>query len=77
MSSMSNQPGGSELDNATNSNVDLLGNPTTLMVFKYLNEYGGQVFTNEHQEYVVWENSQGETQVYSGSHRPRRPLYGL
>ena len=48
MSSMSNQPGGSELKRATNSNVDLLGNPTTLLVFKYLNEYGGQVFTNKH-----------------------------
>ena len=59
MSSMSNQPGGSKLEKATSSSVDLLGNPTTLLVFKYVNEYGGYVFTNEHQEYAVWENSQG------------------
>ena len=63
MSSMSNQPGGSELGRPSTSNVDLLGNPTTLLVFKYTNEYGGQVFTNEHQEYAIWENSQGDTRV--------------
>ena len=55
MSSMSNQPGSSELQKATHSNVDLLGNLTTLLVFKYTNEYGGQVYTNEHHEYAVWE----------------------
>ena len=63
MSSMSNQPGSSELQKATHRNVDLLGNLTTLLVFKYTNEYGGQVYTNEHHEYVVWENGQGEAQV--------------
>ena len=44
MSSVANQPGGIELERPTNSNVDLLGNPTTLLVFKYLNEHGAHVY---------------------------------
>ena len=48
MSSMSNQIGESEMGRATSSNFDLLGNPTTLLIFKYINENGGRVFTNEH-----------------------------
>ena len=63
VSLISNQLGSSELGRPTINNVDLLGNPMTLLVFRYTNEYGGQVFTIEHQEYAVWENSQGETQV--------------
>ena len=63
MSSMANQPGSSELQRFTHSNVDLLGNPTTLLVFKYLNKHGAHVFTNEHQEYAIWENSQGDAHV--------------
>ncbi|MCO5546848.1 hypothetical protein L7F22_000285 [Adiantum nelumboides] len=63
MSSMSNQPGGCELGRATNSNVDLLGNPTTLLIFNYLNKHGAHVFSNQHQECAVWENSQGDTNV--------------
>ena len=42
-SSMSNQPGSSELGRPATSNVDLLGNPTTHLVFKHLNDYGGHV----------------------------------
>ena len=63
MSSMSNQTRGSELGRPATSNVDLLGNPTTHLVFKHLNDYGGHVYTNEQQEYAVWENRQGDTQV--------------
>ena len=63
MSSMSNQIGDSELGRATSSNVDLLGNPTTLLVFKHLNRNGGLVYTNEQHEYAILENSQGGTQI--------------
>ena len=52
VSSMSNQIGSNELERPTFSNIDLLGNPTTLLVL--LNEHGAHVFTNEHQEYAIW-----------------------
>ena len=51
------------MERPTFSNIDLLGNPTTLLVFKYLNEHGAHVFTNEHQEFAIWENSQGDAHV--------------
>ena len=63
MSTMSNQPGGSGLEGPTLSNIDLLGNPTTLLVFKCLNDHGAYVFTNDLQEYAIWENRQGNTHV--------------
>ena len=63
ISSMSNQPEGSELGRATNSNRDLLGNPTSFLALKRTNINGGHVYTNEQQEYAVWESGQGATQV--------------
>ena len=46
MSSMENLPRGIELEMPTTSSVDLLGNPTTLLVFRYTNEHGGHVYTS-------------------------------
>ena len=53
ISSMSNQPEGSELGRATNSNRDLLGNPTSFLALKRTNINGGHVYTNEQHEYAV------------------------
>ncbi|MCO5590642.1 hypothetical protein L7F22_044615 [Adiantum nelumboides] len=46
---------------AADSDVNLLGNPTTLLVFNYLNDHEGQVYTNERNEYAILVNDQGET----------------
>ncbi|MCO5588037.1 hypothetical protein L7F22_041991 [Adiantum nelumboides] len=61
---MMNQPESSELHRASDNDVDLLGNPTTLLVFNYLNDHGAQVFTNERNEFAILVNDQGETQSH-------------
>ncbi|MCO5581467.1 hypothetical protein L7F22_035352 [Adiantum nelumboides] len=46
---------------ASDNDVDLLGNPTTLLVFNYLNDHGAQVFTNKRNKFAILVNNQGET----------------
>ncbi|MCO5546850.1 hypothetical protein L7F22_000287 [Adiantum nelumboides] len=62
---MMNQPESSERGRAADNDVNLLGNPTTLLVFNYLNDHGAQVYTNERNEFAILVNDQGETQSHS------------
>ncbi|MCO5577323.1 hypothetical protein L7F22_031151 [Adiantum nelumboides] len=61
MAFMSNQPDNNEMGRAADNDVDLLGNPTTLLIFNYLNDHGAQVYTNERNEFAVLVNDQGKT----------------
>ena len=61
MSSMENLLRGIELERPTTSSVDLLGNPTTLLVSRYTNEHCGHVYTSDSHEFAVWDSSHGET----------------
>ncbi|WP_286497675.1 hypothetical protein, partial [Escherichia coli] len=52
------------MEEGSRVHMDLLGNPTSVLLYKYTNVHGGQIYTNERNEYAIRVSDHGETHTH-------------